>query len=82
LEADVIATWKPDETVKMKGVSLFMGNSTRAIATADEKPQHFSVRFINTTTQDVTIGVQWTNTTANWVAVDNFHLIYEGTPSP
>ena len=59
-----------------------MGNSTRAIATADEKPQHFSVRFINTTTQDVTIGVQWTNTTANWVAVDNFHLIYEGTPSP
>ena len=81
LEADAIATWQADANVEVAGVSLFMGNSTRAIATANEKPEHFSVLLENTTTQDVTIGVQWSNTTANWVAVDNFRLIYEGAPA-
>ena len=78
LEADAIATWQADANVEVTGVSLLMGNNTRAIATANEKPEHFSVLFENTETQDVTIGVQWTNTTANWVAIDNFRLIYEG----
>ena len=78
LEADAIATWQADANVEVTGVSLLMGNNTRAIATANEKPEHFSVLLENTETQDVTIGVQWTNTTANWVAIDNFRLIYEG----
>ena len=78
LEADAIATWQADANVEVTGVSLLMGNSTRAIATANEKPEHFSVLLENTKTQDVTIGVQWSNTTANWVAIDNFRLIYEG----
>jgi hypothetical protein len=82
LEADALATWQEDESVEVTGVTLFAGNNTLPIATANLLPEHFSMRFINSTPQDVTIGVQWANTTANWVAADNFHLIYEGALAP
>lgn len=78
LEADVIATNQNNASAEISGVSLFAGNSSTAIATENQKPQHFSFKFENTLTKDVTIGININGTNANWVAMDNVRLIYEG----
>ena len=78
LEADLIATWQEDASVKVTGVNLFAGSAKTAVATENEKPQHFSVKFENPVTKDVNIGVSYTNTNANFIAMDNVRLYYEG----
>ena len=78
IEADIIATNQNDANATVTGVSLFAGNQSTPVATENEKPQHFSVKFENPRTMDVTIGINCSNTNANWVAADNFRLYYEG----
>lgn len=79
LEADLIATNQNNAETAVTGVSLFAGSQSIAVATENQKPQHFSVKFENTVTKDVTIGVSIdAETNANWVAMDNVRLIYEG----
>ncbi len=78
LEADIIATKQDDASAEVTGVSLFAGNKSIAVATENKKPQHFSFKFENTLTKDVTIGININGTNANWVAMDNVRLIYEG----
>ncbi len=78
LEADIIAANKDDASVEVTGVSLFAGNQSTPVATENEKPQHFSVKFENSRTMDVTIGINGSNANANWVAMDNVRLYYEG----
>ena len=77
LEADMIATLQSDASAEVTGVSLFAGNAKVPVATDNGKPQHFSVKFENATTRDVTIGIDVSGTNANWVAMDNVRLIYE-----
>ena len=79
LEVDAIACWQLDETTEVTGVSLFAGSESRPIATEADKPQDFLLEFENPFQKDVRIGVRMRNTTANWVAVDNFRLIYIGS---
>lgn len=76
LECDAIATWQGDDAVEVTGVSLFAGDSQTAVATANERPQHFSVEFTNLTTADVEIGIRANETNANWMAADNFRLYH------
>lgn len=78
LEVDAIACRQMDETTEVTGVSLFAGSESRPIATEADKPQDFLLEFENPFQKDVRIGVRMRNTTANWVAVDNFRLIYIG----
>lgn len=78
LEADIIATNQNNAETAVTGVSLFAGSQSIAVATENQKPQHFSVKFENTLTKDVTIGININGTNANWVAMDNVRLIYEG----
>lgn len=78
LELDAIACRQMDETTEVTGVSLFAGSESRPIATEADKPQDFLLEFENPFQKDVRIGVRTRNTTANWVAVDNFRLIYIG----
>lgn len=82
LEADLIATWQDDASTKVKGVSLFANGNETPVATKNEKPEHFTVRFANPQKGDVTIGVKWKNTNANWVAMDNVRLIIESPAMP
>ena len=82
LEADLIATWQDDASTKVKGVSLFANGNETPVATKNEKPEHFTVRFANPQKGDVTIGVKWKNTNANWVAMDNVRLIIENPAMP
>ena len=76
LEAKAIATWQDDLEQEVTGVSLYMGDQSTPLATANEKPQFFSVEFTNEETQDVEIGLKVENTTANWVALDDVRLYY------
>lgn len=79
LEVDAIACQQMDGTTEVTGVSLFAGNESRPIATEADKPQSFFLEFENPFQKDVRIGVRTRNTTANWIAVDNFRLIYIGS---
>lgn len=78
LECDAIATWQDDASVEVMGVNLFAETAKIAVATANEKPQHFSVKFENSVAKDITIGIRINGTNANWVAMDNVRIIYEG----
>ena len=74
LDVKAIATWQDDPEQEVTGVCLFMGDQSTPLATANEKPQFFSVEFTNEETQDVEIGLKVENTTANWVALDDVRL--------
>lgn len=78
LEADIIATNQNDANAEVTGVSLFAGSQKTAVATKNEKPQHFSVEFTLDETCDCTIGINVNNTNANWVAMDNVRMYYVG----
>lgn len=79
LEADIIAANQHDAAATVTGVSLFAGSERTAVATEDQKPQHFSVRFVNPIAKDVAVGISVAaGTNASWVALDNVRLIYDG----
>ena len=82
VEADIIATNQSDANAEVTGVSLFANSSKTAVATENEKPQHFSVEFTQYEDGDCTIGVDVTNTNANWVAMDNVRLYRLGGEVP
>ena len=81
LEVDAIASWQHDANVEVTGVNLFAGTKNTPIATADEKPEHFTVDFTQDVTGDCTIGIDFSDTNANWVAMDNIRLLYLGEAS-
>ena len=82
LEADIIAANQNDANAEVTGVSLFAGSQKTAVATENQKPQHFSVTFENRMTRDVKIGIDINSTNANWVAMDNVRLYYLGEATP
>lgn len=81
-EADVIATNQNDANAEVTGVSLFANSSKTAVATENNKPQHFSVEFTQYEDADCTIGVNVASTNANWVAMDNVRLYRLGGEVP
>ncbi|MBP5770625.1 MAG: leucine-rich repeat protein [Bacteroidaceae bacterium] len=84
LEADVIAVRQGQDS-PVTGAYLFVEDrsngavSRTAVSTGDGMPEHFSVIFIKPNDNDAfTIGLETENTTANWLAGDNFRLFYYG----
>lgn len=65
----------------VSGASLYAkgGDLTfkTAIITGNKKPEHFEISFISTG-GDIQFGFMTENTTANWLACDNFTLTYYG----
>jgi hypothetical protein len=61
------------------GVYLFAADMSTQTGSHNEAPVHSEVRFTVSATGTVTLGVNIRNTNANWVAVDNFALLYQGT---
>lgn len=82
LEVDAIATWQDDPEVDVAGVTLFAGTKEMSIATKNEKPEHFVLRFENHKQGDVNIGIKTRSCNANWVAMDNVRLIIESPAMP
>ncbi len=82
LGVDMIATRQSGSKDTSEGVELFAESSNGQsfsipVATANNAPEHFELPF---TAKDgtFTIGVRYANTTCNWIAADNFSLVYYG----
>lgn len=85
LEADFIACYQwsdPAGRNPAEGVSLFIetaeNRTQTAVATEANKPQHFSVTFLNDGSDYLTFGLRTKDATANWIAADNFKIYYYG----
>ena len=78
---DAIAVTQDDVNTPCVGVYLFAESGNikpqTSIHTGNEKPEHFEFTFV-TTGDDVILGLKTNETTANWIAADNFTLTYYG----
>ena len=82
LQAASIATWQNDASVTVEGVTFFADDQTADVHTANGVPELYKLTFDITAADDytTTLGMSTTNeTTANWVAFDNFRLYFVGT---
>ena len=61
------------------GVYLFANNRQTAASTASEKPQHYTVDITLAQMGDLTLGASIDHSSANWVAIDNVELLFQGT---
>ena len=68
----------------MTGMAGFANATTSALETSYAAPSAgtCSFEYENTTDAPITIGVKATGTTnANWIALDNFKIVYHGSPT-
>lgn len=83
LSADMIASHQADPEVAVTGVFLYAGENKLPVATANGKPENFSVVFKLTEAKNV-INVGFCSVeggNANWIAADNFTLEAYGANS-
>lgn len=82
LSLDIIATQQDNAAAEVTGVTLFLGDQEVSCHTANSVPQTFTTPHFNVTDgAAVTLGLKVASTTANWVAFDNFRLVYLGQPA-
>lgn len=82
LSADVNAVQQYESSANpVTGVQLYVIggdiDSHMDMATDNGKPEHFILSFIHSG-GDVELGLRTDNSTANWIAADNFKLMYYG----
>ena len=87
LQADMIAVWQgrnggwfgnsPEEPAT--GVQLFANNSSVQAGTANNQPVRYTVDVALGSMGQISLGVRATNTNANWLAIDNLRLFFQGT---
>ncbi len=88
LECDAIATQQYNESAIITGAYIFTQSgilsSKTEISTRNYKPEHFTVVFNYDGGNPLNFGMKTINTSANWIAADNFKLWYDGelTESP
>ena len=73
-----IASNQFDASATVTGVTFQAQNKSLDISTADHTPERYSIK-VDVTDGTLTYGVNVSSTNANWVAMDNFYLIYDGT---
>ncbi len=61
------------------GVFLFANGKQTEAGTRNEKPEHYTTEFTVAANGNATLGVRIRDTNANWVAVDNFEIFFQGT---
>ena len=84
-DANAVYQWSdPAGSNPVKGVKLFIATDagtevSQEVATKDGNPEHFSITFICPDgVKALTFGLKTENTTANWIAADNFRIYYYG----
>ena len=80
--AAVNATQQGDASVVVSGVTLRLGDNSIACHTSDGQPEIFTTEQITLDGGNTTLGLYISNTNANWVAFDNFRLLYLGSKTP
>ena len=86
LQADIMAVrqaynsyWGSQDDAPATGVVLFANQFTVPVATGNDPPQRFTLNFTLNSQGDVDLGLRAVNTNANWIAVDNAVLYYNGS---
>lgn len=82
LQASCIATWQPDASVTVEGVTFFADDQIADVHTGNGVPERYTLMFDIIADDDYTtsLGMNTTaETTANWVGFDNFRLYFVGT---
>ena len=90
LQADMISVWQGNDTggwnwgqrtpeAHGTNVSLFANGQSTKASTGNNAPERYQVNFTLGSNGTVTLGVNVENTNANWIAIDNIVLYYNGT---
>ncbi len=78
LTASLISTRQDDSDVALTGVTFYAGDQSVNVATANGVPKLYALR-VKADGGNLTFGLAVKSTNANWVAMDNIHLYFEGT---
>ena len=82
LECDAIAVNQSNASGTTTGTLLFItadgSDYTTSLSTGNNTPEHFSTQFLFTGEGDIIFGLKTVNTTANWIAADNFKVTFYG----
>ena len=80
VSVDVIAVRQSGGRGKpAEGVTFFANDQQTACSTYNESPVNYALDVTVGADGTLTLGISIENTNANWVACDNFYLIYHGT---
>ena len=82
LKADMMAcrqSYWDNPNTPAENVVFYAGNDYVNVATGNDPPEHFEIEFTLAATSDIEIGVRAVNTNANWIALDNLQLYYDGS---
>lgn len=82
LEAKVIGAHQSGERDRVSGVKFFvqtLAGETAVDVHTYRSPEQYVLTFVLEEESDVMIGLRTVNTTANWVAADDFRLTYLGS---
>ena len=82
LRGSCIASWQPNASVTVQGVTFYCDDQSADVHTGNGVPERYTFTFDIDSTDgySTTFGVETTSeTTANWVAFDNIRLYYVGT---
>lgn len=78
IRASFIAVNQSSPSIDVSGVTFWAGEQEVAVATGDGQPERYSL-LVEVSDGTLEYGLRATNTTANWIAIDNISLIYCGT---
>ena len=78
LRGSFIACTQTDADIVISGVKFYAGDQSVDIATGNGTPKRYALR-VKVTDGTLTFGLNIKSTPANWVAMDNLQLFYDGT---
>jgi len=82
LEADGISVWQNNENQTVTGSQIYITadgvDYYKDMSTKNNKPEHFSVQFLNTGEGDVIFGLRTVSSNGNWLCADNFKVTFYG----
>ena len=78
LRGSFIACTQTDAGIVISGVNFYAGDQSVEVATGNGTPKRYVLR-VKVTDGTLTYGLSTKATPANWVAMDNLQLFYDGT---
>ncbi len=78
IRGSFIACQQANSSSDVSGVTFYAGDKEMTIATANGTPERYSLK-VEVTDGTLTYGLKTVSTNANWIAMDNFSLLFAGT---
>ena len=78
IRGSFIACQQANSGTDVTGVTFYAGDKEMTVATGNGKPERYSLK-VEVTDGTLTYGLKAVSTTANWIAMDNFSLLFAGT---